>query len=184
MLEDRAYMRRPSFRPRLSATMLLIIANVVAFVLQNLVSASLPRFRMYEFLALSVEGFKHWYLWQLLTFQFMHVGPLHLLFNGFAIYVFGRDVEEALGRKLFLTLYFSSGVMGGLFQALAGLLFNGPFAAYVVGASAGAFGLTAAFAMLFPERVLLLFFIIPLRAKYLLLLCAGLALFGIAVPSQ
>ena len=65
--------------------------------------------------------------------------------------------------KSFLTLYFTSGVIGGLFQALAGVLLGGAFAAPVVGASAGAFGLVAAFATLYPERplMLLLFFIIP-----------------------
>ena len=173
MLEDRVYMRRPSFRPRLSATVLLIIANVVAFFVQSLLYASSSRFRIDDYLPLSLDGLKHGYLWQLLTFQFMHGGLFHLLFNCIAIFVFGRDVEEALGRKPFLTLYFSSGVIGGLVQILAGLLLHGPFAERVVGASAGAFGLVAAFALLFPDRILLLFFIIPIRAKYLLLLSVG-----------
>jgi membrane associated rhomboid family serine protease len=184
MLEDRVYMRRPSFRPRLSATVLLIIANVVAFFVQSLLYASSSRFRIDDYLPLSLDGLKHGYLWQLLTFQFMHGGVFHLLFNCIAIFVFGRDVEEALGRKPFLTLYFSSGVIGGLVQILAGLLLHGPFAERVVGASAGAFGLAAAFALLFPDRILLLFFIIPIRAKYLLLLSVGVAFYGIVFPSQ
>jgi hypothetical protein len=97
-------------------------------------------------------------------------------------------VEETLGRNRFLTLYFTSGVIGGLFQALAGVLLGGGFAAPVVGASAGAFGLVAAFAALYPERplMLLLFFIIPvnMRAKFLLLFSALLALFGIVFPTD
>jgi membrane associated rhomboid family serine protease len=100
--------------------------------------------------------------------------------------VFGKEVEETLGRPSFLTLYFASGVIGGLFQALAGVLFGGAFAAPVVGASAGAFGLVAAFASLYPERplMLLLFFIIPvsMRAKFLLLFSALLTVFGLVFP--
>src|SRR5438874_1351329 len=86
MLEDRVYMRRPSFRPRLSATVLLIIANVVAFFVQSLLYASSSRFRIDDYLPLSLDGLKHGYLWQLLTFQFMHGGVFHLLFNCIAIF--------------------------------------------------------------------------------------------------
>ena len=175
-------MRRPSFGSHRSATVMLMVVNAAAFVAQELVS-SLSRFPVQEYLALSVEGLRHGYLWQLLSFQFMHGSFMHLLFNCLAIFVFGRDVEEALGRRSFLTLYFSSGVIGGLFQSLAGVLLGSWFAGSVVGASAGAFGLVAAFAVLYPERILLLFFVIPMRAKFLLLLSAGVALAGIAFPA-
>jgi membrane associated rhomboid family serine protease len=185
MLEDRYYMRRPALGLRWSATLVLLVVNVVAFVLQN-VLYRFSNFPTDDYFALSVEGLRHGFVWQLLSYQFMHGGWLHLLLNCWAIYVFGREVEETLGRNRFLTLYFTSGVIGGLFQALAGVLLGGAFAAPVVGASAGAFGLVAAFATLYPERplMLLLFFIIPvsMRAKFLLLFSALLTLFGIAFP--
>ena len=165
----------------------MLIVNIAAFVLQLLVSA-FSKFPTNDYFALSVEGLRHGYVWQLLTFQFMHGGPLHLLLNCWAIFVFGREVEEALGRRSFLTLYFSSGVIGGLFQALAGVLLASRFGGSVVGASAGAFGLVAAFAVLYPERplMMLLFFIIPvnMRAKFLLLFSALIALVGLAFPSN
>jgi len=176
-------MRRPAFRPAWSATVVLLVVNVVAFILQNVLYTFLPGFRTDAYLALSVAGLRHGFAWQLLTYQFMHGGWLHLLLNGWAIFVFGREVEGTLGWKRFLALYFSSGVIGGLFQALAGLLMGGAFAAPVVGASAGAFGLVSAYATLYPERplTLLLFFVIPvsMRAKFLLLFSAVLAVCGI-----
>ena len=185
MLEDRYYMRQPAFRSPLSATVVLLVVNVVAFILQQV----LYRFSAIPvdgWFALSVGGLRQGFVWQLLTYQFMHGGWLHLLLNCWAIYVFGREVESTLGRGSFLTLYFSSGVIGGLFQALAGVLFDGRFAAPVVGASAGAFGLVAAFATLYPERplMLLLFFVIPLnmRAKFLLLFSALITVFGLILP--
>jgi len=185
MLEDRQYMRQPSFRSPWSATVVLLVLNVAAFIAQN-VLYRFSTFPVNGWLALSVEGLRHGFVWQLLTYQFMHGGWLHLLLNCWAIYMFGREVEETLGRKSFWALYFASGVVGGLFQALAGVLLGGAFAAPVVGASAGAFGLVAAFAVLYPERplTLLLLFIIPvnLRAKFLLLFSALLAVFGILFP--
>jgi membrane associated rhomboid family serine protease len=186
MLADRYYMRREPFRIPWSATLVLLIVNVVAFVGQ-LVVGHFSSFPVLAYLALSVEGLRHGFVWQLLTYQFLHGGWLHLLLNCWAIFVFGREVETMLGRKSFLTLYFASGIIGGLVQALAGVFLGGRFAAPVVGASAGAFGLVAAFATLYPERplMLLLFFVIPLsmRAKFLLLfsaIVAGVGLFAAA----
>jgi membrane associated rhomboid family serine protease len=167
---------------------MLLAANVAAFVVQCFVYRYPPVIPSGDLFALSVEGLRHGYVWQLLTFQFMHGGLMHLLLNCWAIYVFGREVEEALGRKSFFTLYLSSGVLGGLIQALAGVLVNQRFAGPVVGASAGAFGLVAAFATLYPERplMMLLFFIVPvnMRAKFLLLFSAAFAIFGIVFPSD
>ncbi len=178
-------MRRPAFRSPWSATLVLLVVNVVAFILQN-VLYRFSTFPVDGWFALSLWGLQHGFVWQLLTYQFMHGGWLHLLLNCWAIYVFGREIEATLGRPSFLTLYFSSGVIGGLFQALAGWLLGERFAGPVVGASAGAFGLVAAFAMLYPERplMLLLFFIIPvnMRAKFLLLFCALLTVFGLIFP--
>lgn len=189
MLENRDYMRAPSFEPRWPVTVTLLIVNVVAFVLQAIsYRAFLPAYANAvpptdAFFALSVTGLKAGYLWQLLTFQFMHGGLVHLLLNCWGLYVFGRAVEEALGRRSFLLLYFSSGVLGGLLQMLGALVWKTNFGGMVVGASAGIFGLVAAFATLYPERqlTLLLFFIVPvnLRAKYLLLLSGVVAVLGI-----
>jgi membrane associated rhomboid family serine protease len=185
MLEDRYYMRRPAFRSPWSATMVLLVVNVVAFIIQNILYR-FASFRTDYYFALSVAGLRHGYIWQLLTYQVMHGGWLHLLLNCWAIYIFGREVEETLGRKSFVTLYVASGVVGGLFQALAGVLLAGAYSVPVVGASAGALGLVAAFATLYPERplMLLLFFVIPvnMRAKFLLLFCGLLALVGIIFP--
>lgn len=189
-------MRQSEFDSRRSATMMLLIANVVAFLFECVRYGYPPRFIGGDFLALSWYGLKHGYVWQLLTFQFLHAGLLHLIVNCWAIFAFGREVEIAVGAKRFLILYFGSGVIGGLFQAFAGSMaqvfpnsvWAASFAAPTVGASAGALGLVAAFATLFPERslTLLLFFVIPvtMRAKFLLLFCGLYSLFGILFPGS
>lgn len=185
MLENRDYMREPeSYGSRTwSATVVLLIVNAVAFVLQYTV---LPLLIPEGYLALSLEGLKRGFVWQLLTFQFLHSGVLHLLMNCWALFMFGREVEGILGKARFVALYFSSGVVGGLFQALVALIWPNYFDSAVVGASAGVLGVVAAFAMLFPERVLtmLILFVIPvnMRAKYLLLLTLALAALGLSFP--
>ena len=183
MLEDRSYMRSSPFASRRSVTVVLLIVNAIVFFIQSLLYRY-SAFPTNYYFALSLWGLEHGFVWQLLTYQFMHANLLHLLFNCWAIYVFGRELEESLGQAPFLRLYFASGLIGGLTQALAGLVLGGQFGGPVVGASAAAFGLVAAFALLFPERILLLFFIIPMRAKFLLILCGALALFGILFPSD
>ena len=163
--------------------MALLILCAAVFVIECIVCGYPPIFLEDNYFALSVDGLKHGYVWQLLTYQFMHAGLLHILLNGWAIYIFGRAIEETLGGKNFLIMFLTSGVIGGIFQVLVGWIWPDYFGGPVVGASAGAFGLVAAFAVLFPERelMLLLFFVLPmrLRAKTLLWSAAALASFSL-----
>ena len=108
-------MRRAPFDSWRSATLLLLVVNVAAFLLQQFLHR-FSQFPLYHYFALSLPGLRHAYVWQLLTFQLMHGGWIHLIFNCLAIYMLGREVEEALGRRNFLLLYFSTGVVGGLLQ--------------------------------------------------------------------
>jgi membrane associated rhomboid family serine protease len=196
MLADRDYMRSdPSGGgPRipgpggLSGTTLLIGINIGVFLLQAIFYGYPADFRQGPPLALRVDQLLHGYLWQLLTYQFLHGGLLHLLLNCWGIFVFGKDVEQALGKRTFYILYFTSGVMGGVLQVLASLGWHGHFGGAVVGASAGLFGLLGAFGMMYPNRVLtlLLFFVIPvsLRAKSLLMIGGAISIFGILFPGD
>ena len=194
MLEDRDYMRQPEYRdpvfraPGWSWTLILLIAYAVVFVAEILVSPAPQRLApnnafCNEYLALSKEGIERGFVWQLVTYQFMHAGLLHLFFNGWAIFAFGRELETLLGARKYLALLFSSGIVGGVFQVLTALLWPQLFGGSVVGASACAFGLVAAFALIFPERelMILIFYVIPvhLRAKTLLIISAVLAVGGV-----
>ncbi|MEY2466962.1 MAG: hypothetical protein QOD03_1483 [Verrucomicrobiota bacterium] len=192
MLSERDYMRQPAGGVNWSATIVLLALNIVAYVFQVTL---MPRLIDSAYLALSLEGLLHGYLWQLLTFQFMHGSVMHLLLNCWALFIFGREVEFELGKPRFLTLYFLSGVIGGLFQMLVSYLWPHYFAyspdgspISVVGASAGVFGVVAAFAMLYPTRrlTMLLFYVIPvnMKAKSLLWFCLIVAALGIGFPNS
>lgn len=188
MLEDRSYMRSSPFESQRSLTITLLMVNTAIFVLQEILRFYAPAAHNWYWntFALSPGGLAKGYIWQLLTFQFMHAGLLHLIINLLVIYFFGSAIEEALGRKGVLKVYFASGFVGGILQTLFMAVLPKYFGYSVVGASAGGFGLVAAFATLFPERqiTLLLFFVIPfsMRAKTLLWVFTAMALFGIVVP--
>jgi len=177
-------MREPTSNWRFSATVTLVFVLVIAFILQHAV----PDDKQAQYLALSLDGLKRGYVWQLLSFQFMHAGLFHLVMNGFTLWMFGREVEEVLGKARFLTLYFLSGAIGGLLQVLLALISDRLFGGSVVGASAGIFGVVAAFAMIAPQRELtmLAFFIIPIniKAQVLLWIESGVALLGMFLPNQ
>jgi membrane associated rhomboid family serine protease len=110
--------------------------------------------------------------------------PWHLLLNCWCIFIFGPPVESVLGKRNFVSLYLAAGVTGGLLQIIASILshhFGGP----VVGASAGLFGLVAAFSTLFPDArmFVLVLLVIPLRIKAntLLTIAIGITAAGLFV---
>ena len=183
MLEDRYYMRGEDRSSRFSATAILMVTLVIAFALQQISKVYVDSFEWREIFALTNHGLKSGWLWQLITFQFLHVGPFHLIFNLLTIWVCGRPIEARLGKANFLKIYFASGIIGGLFQASLQLAFPAFFGTSVMGASAGACGLLAAFALIDPEAQFLVMFVLPIKARYLLVIETCVALFFTLVPS-
>src|ERR1051326_7121887 len=99
MLENRDYMRLTPDRRTMSATVALLVINLAVFVLQL---TALPRIIPEGYLVLSLDGLRHGFVWQLLSFQFLHASWLHLILNSLGLYFFGRPVEIVLGRFRFL----------------------------------------------------------------------------------
>ncbi len=182
MLDDRSYMREPGGAPTRTLAaplwLVLVVVNVLMYGAQELAPAALDR------LVLVPVELARGHVWQLLTFQFLHGGLFHLVINCAMIWMFGRTLELQLGRGRFLGLYLCSGVMGGLLQCAVPWILGDAQAlgVGVVGASAGIFGLLAAFALLHWEQelTLLLLFIIPvtMRAKWMLLVLAVIGALG------
>jgi membrane associated rhomboid family serine protease len=183
MLSERDYNQQSTRKWRWSATIVLVALNVIAFLVQTKILA--PEFNE-TYLELSKEGLRAGYVWELLSYQFMHGGWMHLVLNCWALFVFGRGVEWAVGKPRFLALYFTSGIAGGLLQVLAGALWPQYFSGSTVGASAGVMGVIATFAMLFPDQplVMLLLYVIPIkmRARSLLWVILILTALGISFP--
>jgi membrane associated rhomboid family serine protease len=151
-----------------SVTQLIIAITVIVFFVQLICGAAhFPYFE--EYLALSADGLRRGFLWQAITYMFLHAGIWHILINLFILWFFGREVEYFIGPKYFTRLYF----MAGIFGAALWFVFNFHSYVPVIGASAAVLGCVIAFATLFPDRevTLLVFFVLPvsLKAKYLAL---------------
>jgi membrane associated rhomboid family serine protease len=106
-------------------------------------------------------------IWQLISYQFMHGGFSHILFNMFALWMFGMEIENMWGSKKFLYYYLLCGVAAGLLQLFIPPLL-GTAAAVTIGASGAVYGVLIAFGMVFPNRHIYLYFLVPVRAKYLI----------------
>lgn len=137
-------------------------------------------------------GFQRLEVWRLITFQFLHGGFLHIIFNMLGLWMFGRVVEDHLGRKKYLAFYLICGICGGLmYLILNGLgtifarqgwpvipgLLDISTTTPLVGASAGVFGVIMACAYFEPDvRVQLLFPPVPMRMKVFAYCYVGLAI--------
>jgi membrane associated rhomboid family serine protease len=106
-------------------------------------------------------------VWQLITYQFMHGGFSHIFFNMFGLWMFGMEVENTWGSRKFLYFYLLCGVVAGLFQLFITPLLGSGLAP-TIGASGAVYGVLLAFAMMFPDRYIFLYFFIPIKAKYLI----------------
>lgn len=105
---------------------------------------------------------REWAFWQPLTYLFVHREFWHLLFNMLAVWWFGSELEANWGTKKFLRYYLFTGIGAGVVSAFL----NIP----TIGASGSVYGLLLAYGLLFPERILYLYFVIPVKAKYVVFL--------------
>lgn len=160
------------------ATQLLIVVNTVVFLATMALGDAL------------IAPFALWPLgpgfmpWQPVTYAFLHGGLTHLLFNMFALYMFGSDLERVWGSRRYLT-YYGVCVLSAAAAQLVVAAFTG--AHYpTVGASGGVFGLLLAFAMVFPQRTIMpLFPPIPMRAPVFVAVYGALELlFGVTGTMQ
>ena len=176
-------MQEPVFGPRKSITTVMLIVLGVCYVFQSIaLSYSLEGSRLVRQMALTEFAVARGHVWQLLTFQFLHGGFIHVLINGVTLYFFGRNLEATMPAKKWLTLYFGSGLAGGLLQALGTLVLPYNFPTPVVGASAGVAGLIGAVGYMYASQEVV-FFVFRMSARILFLIYVGLSVFFVLVPA-
>ncbi len=160
------------------AVKLLIIATAALYLAELVLIQQFGREAVTKWLGMYRPNFLNGAYWQPLTSLFIHdpEGLSHLFFNMLGLYFFGGDVDRSLGRRRFLLLYFLSGVVGALL-----CLFYGEVPSY--GASGAVLGVIAAFAMLFPDARILVFFIFPVRARTFAIVYAFISVAGILMAS-
>ena len=113
-------------------------------------------------------GYGDFYLWQLVTYGFLHGGMGHLFFNMFALWMFGSQIESTWGSRRFAIYYFACVIGAGLIQLAVAAASGDTYP--TIGASGGVFGILLAFGMLFPNQIIVLLFPpIPMKAKWVVL---------------
>ena len=160
----------------------LLIINIIVFLVGTYV---LPPEVANHWLAVHYPTSPYFQPVQLITYMFMHGGFQHLLFNMFGLYMFGPPLEYNWGPKRFLFYYLVTG-FGALVLHFGVEYYQMNFMGYpselgdipMVGASGAIFGLLAGYGLLYPENELrLMFFPVPIKAKYFVLLYAGFELY-------
>ena len=151
----------------------LLIINGIVFALQQIEM----RFFMINFALWPAGPVNSPFMpWQLLTYGFLHGNLMHIFFNMFGLWMFGRELEMLMGSKRFLTYFLTCVIGAGIVQLIVAAMQGGLYP--TVGASGGVFGILLAYAMAFPNRtVMLIFPPIPMRAKYFVLFYGLLELY-------
>jgi len=151
----------------------LIIIMGAVFLIERLIDG----FIIYYFALVPILVWKEYFLWQLVTYIFLHGGITHLLFNLLGLWMFGGELENYWGSKKFLRYFFFCGIGAGICTVVftPDLYQRIP----VVGASGAIYGILLAFAWLFPNRpIMLLFFPVPIPAKYMVIIYGLIELFA------
>lgn len=159
----------------------LLMVNIAVFLLEFLLKGfRVGDFQLYNiyFDIMALQPLSNnilsaeFYPWQLITYQYMHGGLMHLFFNMFALWMFGSELESLWGSRKFLIYYTLCGIGAGLLQIFTA---DAP----TVGASGSIYGLLAAFGMSFPNRQIMMFpLFIPIPAKYFVLIFGAIELFS------
>jgi membrane associated rhomboid family serine protease len=166
------FLQRPLRYRFYNATLALIVACVAVFLLSTAWREATTYLGLVPVLVL-----RQGWLWQLVTYMFVHGGITHILLNMLALFMFGGQIERRLGSNEYLAYYFVSGVGAGLVTlVMNGLVWKSMAMVPVVGASGAIYGLLLAYATLFPDSVIFVLGILPLRAPVAVLLFAAIAL--------
>ena len=141
----------------------IVLATIAVFLLQNTIVGLDNALAFVPQLALERP-------WTFVTYMFIHApGFGHIFFNMLSLFFFGPRVEDRLGGRAFLGLYFISGISGALLSI--------PVGAPIIGASGAIFGVLLAYAWFWPRNQMLIWGIIPIEARYMVLIMTGISLF-------
>jgi membrane associated rhomboid family serine protease len=160
--------------PLTPAVKWIIWANVAAFVATVVFPNLIP------YLGLLPEAVieRRW-LWQPITYMFLHEGFFHILFNMLGIWMFGVELERMWGTKFFLRYYAVTGIGAAITTLIVALLpfalAAGTYGSVTIGASGALYGLLLAFALYYPERPILMFMLFPVPAKYFVMIIGAIS---------
>lgn len=169
-----SFSRGNYFGPRLftDAIKLLVSINFLVFLLQNISGQERILFQLFGMVPKNT--WSQLMVWQPFTYLFFHGGIWHVLINMFVLWMFGSELETVWGKKEFLKYYFITGIGSGLVTIFFSLNSLIP----VVGASGAVYGILLAYGLTFPNRYVYLYFLIPVKVKFFVIVIGGIAFFS------
>jgi len=172
-MNDNYYRSGPSFSLGTSMTPAvkkLIYINAGVFLFQQIASSQIILlFGLVPKLVVS-----ELYVWQLFTYQFLHGGFFHILFNMFALWMFGCELERRWGSDFFMKYYFLCAIWAGI----SSTIFTSSSTTPIIGASGAVYGILLAYGLYFPERKILIYFLFPVKMKHFLIFIGALEFFS------
>ena len=153
----------------------LLISNTAVFLLWFVGGSPIERHLLTLFALTPELTIRNFMVWQLFTYLFLHGGIWHLIFNMLTLWMFGSPLERDWGTRRFLKYYFICGVGAGLFDLFLNILF-GHWNSTTIGASGAIYGLLVGFGVLYPNQTVLMNFLFPIKAKYMVMIYAGVEL--------
>ena len=157
----------------------IVLVNVAVYILQSLSGKEDVFFRLFGLVPSSFLS--ELMIWQPFTYMFFHapfyssVGISHILLNMLGLWVFGRELEQAWGKNNFLKYYFVTGIGSGLVTFLFQINSDSP----VIGASGAVYGVLLAYGLSYPNRMLYIWGIIPVKSLWLAIIMGTIAFFGL-----
>ena len=153
----------------------LLIVNTAVFVLWDLGGRAFQHHLLTLFALTPELTIRNFMGWQVFTYLFLHGGIWHLIFNMLTLWMFGTPLERDWGTRRFLKYYFICGVGAGLFDLSLNILL-GHWESTTIGASGAIYGLLLAFGVCYPDQTVLMNFLFPIKAKYMVMIYAGVEL--------
>jgi membrane associated rhomboid family serine protease len=145
----------------------LVIVTAAAFVLTYLPAVMFGWGLPFQFLGLRPFDVTHrFFLWQPVTYLFLHGGFFHVVFNLFALWMFGTELERLWGSRPFLSYFFITGIGAAVFD----VLLQPSATTTTIGNSGAVYGILLAYGLIFPDRPILLWLLIPVKAKWFVLI--------------
>jgi membrane associated rhomboid family serine protease len=170
-----------------AAVKALLIINSAIFLLQwsadFFYSGQILSAKFSDIFGINHQGFiLNHYFWQTFTYMFLHGGWLHIIFNLLTLWMFGSELEMTWGSRKFIIYYLISGIGAGLCIALLNyyMYTQNPDTREIttIGASGAIYALLLAYGLLWPNREVLLYFLFPIKIKYLLIVFGLIEFFG------
>jgi|SRR5665213_913391 len=153
----------------------LLISNIGIFLIQFFAPRGSAITELFSYCALVPTAVvTRLFVWQLVTYMFLHAGISHILWNMLALWMFGVEFERLWGTRRFLQFYFFCGIGAGVCVVLVNYLFGNPNIA-TVGSSGAIYGLLLASAILWPDRQILFSFLIPIKMKYFVMIIGAIS---------